>query len=278
MPVPKSSFMEKQPPAEALARGTLLQSSIRPGIFSVRRRFAIALVVLAAVVCPEVDAQMRSGVSVRPAARGRPAQPVRSVAAVPRPGMITPSRAVVSANGLGHSGVVIVNPRFRHQHHFFFSSGCFGPFFNPFLCQQTFFAPPVIWPSPIFWPDTPQTYPAEQPSAAVQYQSDPELRADIDRLTQEVEMLRQEQQAQRQPKVINVPETQPSTVLVFRDGHRVEVQNYGIVGQTFWIFSEQHARKVPLTDLDLQTTEQVNASRGVYFVAPALPEQPPKIR
>jgi hypothetical protein len=192
--------------------------------------------------------------------------------------MITPSRVIVSSSGLGHSGVVLVNPRFRHHRHFLFSSGCFGPFFNPFLCQQAFFAPPVIWPTPIFWPDTSQTYPAEQPTAAVQYQSDPELRTEIDRLTQEVEMLRQEQQAQKQPKVINVPETQTSTVLVFLDGHRVEVQNYGIVGQTLWIFSEQHARKVLLTDLDLQATERVNASRGVYFLAPGPQERQPKIR
>jgi hypothetical protein len=192
--------------------------------------------------------------------------------------MITPSRVVVNPNRFGHSGVVILNPRFRHHHHFLFSSGCFGPFFNPFLCQQAFFAPPVIWPSPIFWPDSSQAYAAEQQAPAIQYESDPELRTEIDRLTQEVEMLRQEQQAQKQPRVINVPEAQTSTVLVFRDGHRVEVQNYGIVGQTLWIFSEQHARKLPLTDLDLPATERVNAGRGVYFVAPARQEQQPRTR
>jgi hypothetical protein len=177
------------------------------------------------------------------------------------------------------SSGLLVNPRFHHhRRHFFFSSGCFGPFFDPFLCQQAFFAPPVIWPSPIFWPDTSWAYPAEQQPAAVQYESDPELRVEIERLTQEVEALRQEQQAQKQAKVINVPETPPSTVLVFRDGHHVEVQNYGIVGQTLWIFSERHARKVPLTDLDLQATEQVNASRGVDFVPPIRQERQPKDR
>jgi len=207
---------------------------------------------------------------VRPAARGMPARPVRSVAAAPRPGMITPSRAVVSSNGLRHSGVVIVNPRFRHHHHFLFSSGCFGPFFNPFLCQRAFFAPPVIWPSPIFWPETSQSYPAEQPTAAVQYQSDPELRAEIGRLTQEVEMLRQEQQARDIPRqtAATAPERPASIVLVFRDGHRTEVQNYGIMGQTLWIFSERRARKVPIADLDLEATQQVNAERGAEFLGP----------
>ena len=128
----------------------------------------------------------------------------------------------------------------------------------------------MIWPSPIFWPDTSQTYPAEQPSGAVQYQSDPELRAAIDRLTEEVETLRQEQQARNIPHqtAATAPERPASTVLVFRDGQRTEVQNYGIVGQTLWIFSERHARKVPIADLDWEATQQVNAERGAEFLGP----------
>ena len=210
---------------------------------------------------------MRGGASVRPAVTGMRTRPVPGIAPAPRPGMVTPSHAVVGPTRFGHSGVVFRNPRFHH-HHFFFSNGCFGPFFNPFLCQPAFFASPVIWPSPIFWRDTSPTYPAEQPTAAVQYESDPELRVEIERLTQEVEALRPEQQAQKQAKVINVPETPPSTVLVFRDGHSVEVQNYGIVGQTLWIFTERQARKVPLADLNLNVTQRVNGGRGVEFLAP----------
>ena len=126
----------------------------------------------------------------------------------------------------------------------------------------------MIWPSSIFWPDTPPTYSAEQQTAAVQYESDPELRLEVERLTQEVEALGQEQQSQKQPKVTNAPLEATPTVLVFPDGHRTEVQNYGIVGQTLWIFNEQHARKVPLAELDLQATKRVNAQRGVDFVVP----------
>jgi hypothetical protein len=213
---------------------------------------------------------------VHPAITGMRARPAPGGAPTPRPGMITPSRAVLRSNRFGHSGVVIINPRFHHRHHFFFSNGCFGSLFNPFLCQQAFFAPPVIWPSSVFWPNTSPTYPAEQQTAAVQYESDPELRVEIERLTQEVEALRQEQQAQKQPKVTTLPETPIPTVLVFRDGHRLEVKNYGIVGQTLWMFNEQHARKVALADLDLQATERVNASRGVEFLVPKREERQPR--
>jgi hypothetical protein len=109
-----------------------------------------------------------------------------------------------------------------------------------------------------------------QQTEAVQYQPDTELRAEIGRLAEEVGMLR-EQEARNipQPAPSTAPERRTSTVLVFRDGHRAEVQNYGIVGQTLWIFSERHARKVPLAELDLKETQQINADRGVEFFTPA---------
>jgi len=238
-----------------------------------RRELAIAVLATATVACPCVEAQVRSGSRMvsRPAISGMRAQPVRTLPAAPRPGMIAPSRGFVTPNRFGHSGVII-NPRFRHHHHhFIFSSGCFGPFFNPFLCRQSFFASPLIGPSPIFWPDVSQAYPAAQQTVAAQYQPDPELRADIDRLTQEVEMLRQEQQARNraQQALSTAPEQPTPTMLVFRDGHLTKVQNYAIAGQALWIFAEQHARKVRFAELDLKATQQINAERGVEFFTPA---------
>jgi hypothetical protein len=64
-------------------------------------------------------------------------------------------------------------------------------------------------------------------------------------------------------------EQTPPTVLVFRDGHRSEVQNYGIVGQTLWVFTERHARKVPLSDLDIPATKAANEERGIEFALPS---------
>jgi len=67
-------------------------------------------------------------------------------------------------------------------------------------------------------------------------------------------------------------EAAPPTVLVFRDQHKVEVQNYAIVGQTLWNFAPQHTQKIPLSDLDLPATSKANDERGVDFRVPGTQE------
>jgi hypothetical protein len=62
------------------------------------------------------------------------------------------------------------------------------------------------------------------------------------------------------------------TVLVFRDQHKQEVQNYAIVGPTLWNFAAQKTQKIPLADLDLQATVRANDDRGVSFHVPNPPE------
>jgi hypothetical protein len=67
-------------------------------------------------------------------------------------------------------------------------------------------------------------------------------------------------------------EAAPLTVLVFRDQHKQEVQNYAIVGQTLWAFAPQHTQKIPLADLDLSATTKANDERGVDFRLPGAHE------
>jgi hypothetical protein len=64
--------------------------------------------------------------------------------------------------------------------------------------------------------------------------------------------------------------SEPSTptVLVFKDGHEVEVENYAIVGTTLYDLTEGHRRKVPLGDLDLTATAKQNDDRGIDFHLP----------
>ena len=87
-------------------------------------------------------------------------------------------------------------------------------------------------------------------------------------------MLQQEQEYLRPPAAETRPaaaaqEKPLSTVLVYRDGHQLEVQNYAIMGDTLWVLGDQTTRKIPLNELDLNVTEKLNADRGVEFVAPA---------
>jgi hypothetical protein len=58
-----------------------------------------------------------------------------------------------------------------------------------------------------------------------------------------------------------------STVLVFRDGHKQQVTNYAVVGQTLYVFDERR-QKIPLGDLDVPATIKVNDDRGVEFQLP----------
>jgi len=64
----------------------------------------------------------------------------------------------------------------------------------------------------------------------------------------------------------------PATVLVFRDQHKQEVQNYAIVGQTLWAFATLRTQKIPLADLDIAATTKANDDRGVDFRVPGTSE------
>lgn len=62
---------------------------------------------------------------------------------------------------------------------------------------------------------------------------------------------------------------QPPTLLVFKDGHTLEISNYAIVGATLFDLTPGHARKVSLADLDLDATGKQNDDRGVTFQLPS---------
>lgn len=64
----------------------------------------------------------------------------------------------------------------------------------------------------------------------------------------------------------------PPTVLVFRDQHQREIQNYAIVGQTIWNFAQQRTEKIPLSAIDIPATIKANDDRGVDFRLPGSSE------
>jgi hypothetical protein len=91
----------------------------------------------------------------------------------------------------------------------------------------------------------------------------------IDRLEGEVAELREQRNSAR-PASPAKPEIRASTVLVFRDQHAREVQNYAIVGDTLWVFDAQKATKIPVDSLDIPASTKANDDRGIDF---RLPEQ-----
>ena len=116
------------------------------------------------------------------------------------------------------------------------------------------------------------------------YDSERYFTQQIDELSQEVQRLRQEQ-AERayEPAQVRPPESsQPpeaartpaesrkdlATILVFRDQHIQEVQNYAIVGKDLVVVADRRSTKIPLDRLDLAATAKLNDERGVDFQLP----------
>jgi len=170
-----------------------------------------------------------------------------------------------------------IHPAFRHHSRFriFFGNSCFGSFFDPFFCRQFFFPNRFFFTQPVFIPYPVYSAPyypiAEKPSPTVT-DRDSDLAAEVERLTKEFEQLRVEgasgeQARQAATPPLPVKENEP-TVLVFRDGHQSEVRNYAIVGQTLWVLTEERARKIPFSDLDMEVTKKVNVQRGVELRLP----------
>jgi len=65
---------------------------------------------------------------------------------------------------------------------------------------------------------------------------------------------------------------QPQTLLVFKDGHHIEVQNYAIVGDMLYDMTPGHSRRVLLAELDLDATSKQNDERGIDFRLPPRPK------
>jgi len=117
------------------------------------------------------------------------------------------------------------------------------------------------------WSDS-NPYPQYQYSGDDYVQADPQQQAEIDRLEDEVERLREQRESRAQSLPQAKSEAHETTVLVFNDKHTQQVENYAIVGQTLWVFSELRATKIPLSSLDLDATTKANDERGVDFRVP----------
>jgi hypothetical protein len=144
-------------------------------------------------------------------------------------------------------------------------------FYRPFSWAAPIYPAPIV-PAPIYLAPlyTLSPYIAKQTKSIASNQTE-ELSYRLGRLTKEIERARRERQ--QTPQTETEPTPAPDipvlpTILVFRDGHRIEIQDYAIADQTLWVFMGRGATRIPITDLDLETTRDVNAGRGVRFPLP----------
>ena len=144
-----------------------------------------------------------------------------------------------------------------------------GGYYSPYIWPTTIYgyAGPAYDPYPAsVYSEPAYASPAASPAVS---QGEVDLAYQVGRLSQEIEQLRQQQTitSYTQPPATSqvAPQQRTPTVLVFRDGHRMEMQNYAIVGQTLWVFDERAATKIPLSDLDLDATQKENRGSGFRF-------------
>jgi hypothetical protein len=231
-------------------------------------RLAPVALLLALTVLPSAQAQMRGGFRSG-AGFGRPAGAVRFGGGV---SSFRHSQVVIGGRfGFGHNprvGVFFGRPCcarrvFSRRH--FITAYPYGYGYLPYY--------PYYADYPYTTEPAPSTYYAARNDSSTYEQG--RIDQELQDLRDEVRALREEsvggrqgaRQSQPSPEK-SKPEQLPPTTLVFRDGHREDVQNYAIVGDALWILNESRARKRPLADLDLQATKQANLDRDVDFSAP----------
>ena len=94
----------------------------------------------------------------------------------------------------------------------------------------------------------------------------------VQRLTaelQQMQMQNAQQQGPYMPAVV-VPQAAaepapPPVTVVLRNGQKLQVQNYAVMDHTFWDFSKQPARKIPISTIDISASSEATAANGGDF-------------
>lgn len=60
----------------------------------------------------------------------------------------------------------------------------------------------------------------------------------------------------------------PTTVFIFKDGHKLETKNFAIMGSTLYDLSSGAVKKVQLAELDKDATTKANDDRGIQVKLP----------
>ena len=239
------------------------------------------LLILILTLTPGLQAQGRGGGRgggmggrVAPASPniGRPASPFavgRPVAPFVSPpvGPLVGPRVVNPNNGVTRGRSHFGGPRTP-----FFGSRRNGIVSQPFFGGFGGYAP-YYWPDPFYSPYYSTPSYVDPGYLAPQDSTNDDLSDQVQRLSQEIQDLRLQEEALAASRMQPPPPPPPSTpeppptptVFVFRDGHRVSIQNYAIVGSMLWVLDERTSTKIPLADLDLDATQKINRGNGVRF-------------
>lgn len=107
------------------------------------------------------------------------------------------------------------------------------------------------------------------------------LGQEINQLSAEVDALRNQRDAGPYPPYANGPArppynappavqqdetpSSPPVVLVLNDGKQLQLGNYAVMGQNFWDFSVQPAKKIPLSSININASKAATEAKGAEF-------------
>jgi hypothetical protein len=185
-------------------------------------------------------------------------EPVRSAARPPVP----PAPLGLRAPGVGFTGI---NPGALRSH----SSGrrnrrnsFVGYSFIPYLSYGDYGSG---------FNEAPPYAPSEDPNVSASPDPTANLLGEqIQRLSAQVEQLKNEQQTATPPPVSasqppqEAPPVAPITV-VLRDGKRLQVASYAVMDQVFWDFSQHPARRIPIANIDVAASTKATEAAGAEF-------------
>jgi hypothetical protein len=137
----------------------------------------------------------------------------------------------------------------------------FAPYYYPFLDYASSPYPDYGYGSGYGY-NTPA-----DPTAQGDLMAENMLGDQINRLHAEVDQMRYAQQQFAPPPAAEPDPQPPSTpvTLVLRNGQQLRVQNYAVMDQTFWDFSAQPTRKIPIANIDVAASAKATLANGGEF-------------
>jgi hypothetical protein len=149
------------------------------------------------------------------------------------------------------------------RRHGYGSTGYAVPYYIPvdgygydYVGGPDLYSGPPIGPSDPILHMVAEQPPARYPSADLDYAPEPAP---------------QTQPIQQEQSTVHEAKPNEPSVLIFHDGHKLEVANYAIMGQTVYVF-DKRTQKIALADLDVPATIKANDARGLEFKLP--PQKP----
>jgi hypothetical protein len=129
---------------------------------------------------------------------------------------------------------------------------------------------------PSLWPPLDEEY-LQQSAIAhgdvageVRAQQNELLESKMQSLSEEVAALRQERAAPAAAPQAAVREKPLARVFVYRDGRVLNATDYAILGETLWVFGPETTFQIPLSELNLPATRELNEKRGIDITLPNL--------